>query len=56
MPDRSERKDSFLGLYVTSETKQRVEQAAKEEEVSISEAVRRQLRDLDHAADRAAAT
>lgn len=56
MPDRSERKDSFLGLYVTSETKRRVEQAAEEEEVSISEAVRRRLRNFDHVADGATAT
>jgi antitoxin component of RelBE/YafQ-DinJ toxin-antitoxin module len=56
MPDRSERKDSFLGLYVTSETKEQVQQAAEQEGVSISEAVRRRLRDSDHAADGAAAT
>ena len=46
MSDRSETKTDFLGLYVTPSTKERVEQAAKEEGVSISETVRRRLRDL----------
>lgn len=40
-------KDAFLGLYVTSETKEQVERAAQDEGVSISEAVRRRLDDLD---------
>lgn len=40
------RKTKFLGLYVTPEMKKRVERAAEEEGVSISEAVRRRLNDL----------
>ncbi|MCS3658521.1 LDH2 family malate/lactate/ureidoglycolate dehydrogenase [Salinibacter ruber] len=41
------RKDDFLGLYVTTETKKRVKRKAEAEGVSISEAVRRQLSDVD---------
>ncbi|MCS3831234.1 LDH2 family malate/lactate/ureidoglycolate dehydrogenase [Salinibacter ruber] len=41
------RKDDFLGLYVTTETKERVERKAEAEGVSISEAVRRRIRDVD---------
>ena len=54
--DRSQTKDSFLGLYVTPKTKERVEQAAEEQGVSISEAVRRRLRDVDQAAEKRAVT
>jgi hypothetical protein len=56
MADRSDRKDSFLGLFVTSEMKERVQRTAEQEGVSVSETVRRRLKDLDHAADGAAAT
>ena len=41
------RKDDFLGLYVTTETKKRVKRKAEAEDVSISEAVRRRIRDVD---------
>jgi hypothetical protein len=51
MPNGSDadnsRKDDFLGLYVTTETKERVEREAEAEGVSISEAVRRRIRDVD---------
>lgn len=39
-------KDAFLGLYVQSETKQRVKRQAESEGVSISETVRRRIRDV----------
>jgi len=45
MSDRSETKDSFLGLYLPSDLKEKVRRQAEAEGVSISELVRRRLKE-----------
>ncbi len=47
---------SFIGFYTDPELKAKVRRTAEEEGVSLSEWMRQQLRDFDHAADGAAAT
>ena len=56
MTDRSQSKDDFLGLYIRSEMKERARQRAEEQEISLSEFVRRQLDHLDDAAEQQAVT
>lgn len=56
MADRSQSKDDFLGLYIRSEMKERARQRAEEQEISLSEFVRRQLDHLDDAAEQQAVT
>jgi len=49
-------KDAFLGLYLSSGLKRRIEREAEELGVSISELARRRLRGDDQAAKKTAAT
>lgn len=59
MPDGSRKSSndrSFIGFYTEPELKEQARKRAEEEGVSLSEWMRRQLEDLDEAAEKAAVT
>ena len=54
--EATERNRSFIGFYTDPELKNQAQKQAKQEGVSLSEWMRRQLDHLDNAADQQAVT
>lgn len=54
--EAADRNRSFIGFYIEPAVKKKVERRAKREGLSLSEWMRRQLQNLDEAAEQTAAT